>query len=320
MVQALHKLTPPSPGGNGRVERRPHDQLRLFDGVLRTQVPQELQEADLPRQVACAHATEHASGGLAEGQQARRPMLMPVTTRVLWLGVMDERVPLPLARPLAARRVGAEPTARVPGAVGGLLDRLDRAILDRLQPDGTLTTHPRAARRSVCVLMPPARCALLTPPTGPAPPCLRPAGWGVACGARRLRPLIRRHRARPPTSGVGGDGGLPEPPAPALPGPTLDAQLSGHTPRRTREPEEKRRQHPVRQRPLAPVEQGSGEVVAGALAAGTPGAVPPGAIVGRPPRVDVLTLAPGTRERPLLPPQRRDGGVTLVEVEERVHV
>jgi len=60
MVQALHKLTPPSPGGNGRVERRPHDQLRLFDGVLRTQVPQELQEADLPRQVACAHATEHA--------------------------------------------------------------------------------------------------------------------------------------------------------------------------------------------------------------------------------------------------------------------
>ena len=126
MVQALHKLTPPSPGGNGRVERRPHDQLRLFDGVLRTQVPQELQEADLPRQVACAHATEHASGGRAEGQQARRPMLMPVTTRVLWLGVMDERVPLPLARPLAARRVGAEPTARVPGAVGGLLDRLDQ--------------------------------------------------------------------------------------------------------------------------------------------------------------------------------------------------
>src|SRR5207253_4697281 len=121
MVQALHKLTPPSPGGNGRVERRPHDQLRLFDGVLRTQVPQELQEADLPRQVACAHATEHASGGLPEGQQTRRPLPIPVTTRVLWLGVMDERVPLPITRPIAARRVGAELNTRVPGAVGDLM-------------------------------------------------------------------------------------------------------------------------------------------------------------------------------------------------------
>src|SRR2546427_11466021 len=98
-------------------------------------------------------------------------MLMPVTTRVLWLGVMDERVPLPLARPLAARPVGGEPTARVPGAVGGLLDRLDRAILDRLQPDRTLTTHPSAAPRAACVLMPPARCPLPTPPPGPAHPC-----------------------------------------------------------------------------------------------------------------------------------------------------
>ena len=43
----------------------------------------------------------------------------------------------------------------------------------------------------------------------------------------------------------------------------MDAQLSGHTPRRTRETEEKRRQNPVRQRPPTLVEQGIGEVVEG---------------------------------------------------------
>jgi hypothetical protein len=46
MVQALHPCTPPSPHGNGRVERRPQDQLRLCAGVLLTTVPQALQEAD----------------------------------------------------------------------------------------------------------------------------------------------------------------------------------------------------------------------------------------------------------------------------------
>jgi len=34
MVQALHTCTPPGPRGNGRVERRPQNQLRLCAGVL----------------------------------------------------------------------------------------------------------------------------------------------------------------------------------------------------------------------------------------------------------------------------------------------
>ena len=38
------------------------------------------------------------------------------------------------------------------------------------------------------------------------------------------------------------------------------------------------------------------------------------------PRIDVLTLAPGTLERPILPPQRMDVGLTLVDVEEMVKV
>ena len=68
------------------------------------------------------------------------------------------------------------------------------------------------------------------------------------------------------------------------------------------------------------MQQGRGEVVAGALAAVTPGAFTPGAIVVRPPRINVLTLAPGTLERPILPPQRMDVGLTLDDVEEFMDV
>ena len=100
----------------------------------------------------------------------------------------------------------------------------------------------------------------------------------------------------------------------------MDAQLSGNTPRRTRQTEEKRRQNPVRQRPLAPVEQGRGEVVEGALAAVTPGAFTPGAIVVRPPRINLLTLAPGTLECTIVPPECMDVRVTLFEAEELVDV
>ena len=64
----------------------------------------------------------------------------------------------------------------------------------------------------------------------------------------------------------------------------MDAQLSGHTPRRTRETEEKRRQNPVRERPPTLVEQGIGEVVEGALATVTPVPFTPGAIVVTPPK------------------------------------
>ena len=67
----------------------------------------------------------------------------------------------------------------------------------------------------------------------------------------------------------------------------MDAQLSGHTPRRTRETEEKRRQNPVRQRPPTLVEQGIGEIVEGALATVTPVAFAAGSVVVIPPRIDI---------------------------------
>ena len=63
-----------------------------------------------------------------------------------------------------------------------------------------------------------------------------------------------------------------------------------------------------------------GQIIKGALAAVTPGAFAAGSVVIRPPRIDVLALAPGTLQGPIFPPQRMDIGLTLVDIEELVKV
>jgi hypothetical protein len=68
------------------------------------------------------------------------------------------------------------------------------------------------------------------------------------------------------------------------------------------------------------MEERIGQIVEGALAAVAPVAFAPGAIMVCPPRIDILALAPGTLEGPIFPSQRMDVGVTLVDVEEFVHV
>jgi hypothetical protein len=76
----------------------------------------------------------------------------------------------------------------------------------------------------------------------------------------------------------------------------------------------------VRQRPLALVQEGVGEVIEGTLAAVAPVAFASGTIVVLPPRIDVLALAPGTLEGAIFPAQRVDVVVALSEVEEVVDV
>jgi hypothetical protein len=100
----------------------------------------------------------------------------------------------------------------------------------------------------------------------------------------------------------------------------MDAQLSSNPPRRTRETEQKRRENPVRERPLTLVEQGVGEVVEGALAAVAPVAFAPRSVVVLAPRINVLALAPGTLEGPIFPSHCMNIGVTPFGVEEVVEI
>jgi len=100
----------------------------------------------------------------------------------------------------------------------------------------------------------------------------------------------------------------------------MDSHLPGNAPRRAGETQEKRRQYPVRERPFALMQQGIGQVIEGTLAAVAPVTFASGAVVVRPPRIDVLALAPGTLECAIFPSQRVDVGLALIDVEELVEV
>jgi hypothetical protein len=94
----------------------------------------------------------------------------------------------------------------------------------------------------------------------------------------------------------------------------------GNAARRTRQAQQEGGEHPVRQRLLTLVEQGVGEVIAGALAALTPGAFAAGTVLVRAPAANVMALAPRTLEWTIFPPERMDGGLALVSIEKVVHI
>jgi len=102
----------------------------------------------------------------------------------------------------------------------------------------------------------------------------------------------------------------------------MNAQLSGTTPRYTRQAQQKGRQHPVHHRALATIQQRTREVIAGALAALLCTAVALQAWLGRvrAPWSDGEALTAGTLEGPIVPAQRMDGGLTRVGVEEVVEM
>jgi hypothetical protein len=76
----------------------------------------------------------------------------------------------------------------------------------------------------------------------------------------------------------------------------------------------------MRRRPLALGQQRVGEVIEGALTAVAPVAFQSGPVVVRAPRTDVFTLASGTVERAIFPPQHMEIGVAGVSVEELVEM
>jgi hypothetical protein len=100
----------------------------------------------------------------------------------------------------------------------------------------------------------------------------------------------------------------------------MDPHFPRHTPGRTGQAQQKGGEYPIRQRPLALVSQGIGEVVEGALAAMAPVAFAPGAVVVRAPAANVVALAPRTWEQMSFPPECMDVGLALFGVEALVDV
>jgi hypothetical protein len=60
--------------------------------MLLTEVPQELQEPEIPRQMRFADPPKHAQIRLEQRKEAFRSILVHVSTRILLLCVIDERM------------------------------------------------------------------------------------------------------------------------------------------------------------------------------------------------------------------------------------
>ena len=234
--------------------------------------------------------------------------------------MIDVLMPIALPRPRAARRVRVEPTARLHRDVRGLLYGLHREIFGRVDDDRSLATDPGDDGRPVFVIVASTRLTLLAATTRAAPQRLLPALRRLPLVARGMVELIGFDSACQLTVHLIGEGGIAQPPAPAIAGADMDTHLPGNAPRRAGETEEKGGQNPVWQRPLALMEQGIGQIVKSALAAVAPVAFASRSVVVLAPRINVLALTPGALQRAIFPSERMDRGVACVSVEELVEM
>jgi hypothetical protein len=279
MVQAHDKFTPLGSPGNPWLERRLQAPLGLLTRILLMEVAQEFAAAHIPHQGGLPDATDHPPVGCEQRHQALRAMLMPLSTGVFLLGMIDLLLEVSLHRPRAAGRVRLEPTARVHGEVRGLLHRLHRAISGRVEDDCPRALAPGNNRGPIFLGMAPTRVTLLAAPTRSASQGLFSAVFRVPLVASGVVEVIRFHRTIELARHCIRQRGVAQPPAPARARADRDAPRSGETPRRARETPQKRRQSPGRERPLALGQQGVGAVSEGALAAVVPGAFAPGSVV-----------------------------------------
>jgi hypothetical protein len=150
--------------------------------------------------------------------------------------------------------------------------------------------------------MPPAGLTFLAATTWPASQGLVPTVFRLPLVPSGVREFIRFNGPLQVAIGCVGQGGVTQPPAPTLAGPEMDTQFPRNATRRTREAQQKGRQHPVWERPLALGEQRVGEIVEGAPTAVAPGAFQPGPVVVMAPGTDGVALTTGTVERTIFPP------------------
>ena len=166
--------------------------------------------------------------------------------------------------------------------------------------------------------MAPPGLTFLAAPTCAPPQVFFPSVFGLALLASRVIEVIRFDCALHLALHLEGQGRIAEPPAPAIARPDVDAHFPRNAPGRAGKAEQKGRENPVRQGPLALVEQGRGEVVEGALAAMTPVAFAARSILVRTPAANVIALAARTLQRTVFPPERMDVGLALFGVEKLV--
>jgi hypothetical protein len=171
------------------------DPFRLREALLMPNVPQAWPAAPVSWALGFAQAPPAPPGGRAPGAPTLRPLLGPGTTGGCRRRRLAQLRPLALPRRGALRRVGREPTARGPRAVGCLLARLGRASFGRLDATAPLAPAPGDARGAVCGGMPPAGLARLATPPRATPSRVGPARLGVALVPREVGHVIRCHRA-----------------------------------------------------------------------------------------------------------------------------
>ena len=315
MIKLLDKFTFLGPVGHRWVACGLPDPCGLRKRLPLTNIPQAWQEAERPREGGVAEAAQHPQRGLPPRTPARRSVLMPVTTGLGLLRVMDERLPGALQRLRAAGGLGRAPTARVPHSGGGLLPRRDGPILDTLHHHGPWAAHPGAEGRPVWVIMAPARRALLAATTRPASQRLRPPLLRVSLLRSAVRACIRCTGARPLPLPRLRPRGMAQPPAPPRAGAERAPHLAGAAASRARQTPPTRHQNPRGNRPLPLVPQGVWEIVAGALAAVAPGACAPGSVGGMAPRIAGAAGASRPWHRAILPSARLERGVAGIGVE-----
>src|SRR6266516_1466097 len=171
------------------------------------------------------------------------------------------------AHPVAAGRVRVELTAGLHGEVSGLLHRLDRKVPCRVDHDATLTAYPGDNGWPVFVVVPPTGLAFLAAPPGAAAQGFLPTLVRLPLLTSGVIEFIRFHGALQLPLHFVGQGGIAQPPTPAIARPPMHPQLSGNAARGTRQAQEKCRKNPVHDRALAAIQERAREVIEGALAA-----------------------------------------------------
>src|SRR5713101_3165792 len=156
---------------------------------------------------------------------------MPITPRVFLLRVIDRLMRVARQRPVAARRIRIELTARLHRDVSGLLYGLHREIFGRLDDDRPLATDPGNNGWPVFVVMAPAGLAFLAATTRLATQRLLPTPFDLPLVAGGMIQLIRFDRALQLALHLIGQGGIAQPLAPTVARPDMHSYLSGNASR-----------------------------------------------------------------------------------------